>query len=112
MLLARRMTVTLGCLAFAASAANAGDFNNKTVSLIQGPDGRPCTFFILDGVSSADPATPGTPWMALRQSSSGYKENLVILMTAKLAGRPINVSTTGLVVAECGLVEAYRLMLP
>ena len=92
--------------------ANAGDFSNKTVNIIRGPDGRPCTFFILDGVSPADPSTPNTPWMVLRQASPGYKENLAILMSAKLTGRPVNVSTTGTVVSECGHVEAYVVMLP
>ncbi len=92
--------------------ANAADFSNKAVNIIRGPDGRPCTFFILDGVSPADPTTPNTSWMALRQASSGYKENLAILMSAKLTGRVVNVSTTGAVVPECGHVEAYVVMLP
>lgn len=93
-------------------SANAADFSNKAVTIIRGPDGRPCTFFILDGVSPADPTTPNTSWMALRQASSGYKENLAILMSAKLTGRVVNVSTTGAVVPECGHVEAYVVMLP
>jgi len=90
----------------------AGDFWSKTVNIVRGPDGRPCTFFVLDGVSVADPSTPNTAWFALRQASPGYKENLAILMAAKLSGRPVHVSTTGAVVPECGHVEAYVVMLP
>lgn len=92
--------------------AYAGDFYNKTVTIIRGPDGRPCTFFVLDGVSPADPITPNTPWMVLRQTSPGYKENLAMLISAKLTGRQVNVSTNGVVAPECGHVEAYVVMLP
>lgn len=91
---------------------SAADFQNKAVQIVRGPDGRPCTFFALEGVSSADPLTPSSPWFVLRQSSSGYKENLALLISAKIAGRPVHVTTNGVVVSECGHVEAYVVMLP
>lgn len=96
----------------AVGAVDAADFFSKTITVIRGPDGRPCTFFVLDGVSPADPSTPNTSWMVLRQTSVGYKENLAMLVSAKLSGRPVSVSTTGSVVPECGHVEAYVVMLP
>ena len=93
------------CLSALAESAAAGYFPAKTITIVRAPDGRPCTFFILDGVSPADPSTPNTPWMALRQSHPGYKENLAILMSAKLTNRPVNVATSGTVPPECGHVE-------
>jgi hypothetical protein len=106
-----RKSVLIGSLAVAASAATAADFVNKTVGNIRGPDGRPCTFFTLEGVSEADPGTPGTPWFALRQASPGYEENLAILISAKLTGRPIQVTTAGVVAGGCNHVEAYVIIL-
>lgn len=99
-------------LALAVSAARGADFYDKTVQVIRGPDGRPCTFFSLDGVNPSDPSTPSSPWFVLRQASPGYKENLALLMSAKLTGRVVRVSTTGSIVPECGQVEAYVVMLP
>lgn len=99
-------------LSFVAGAASAADFWDKPVAIVRGPDSRPCTFFQLVGVSTADPLTPNLPWMMLRQASPGYKENLALLMSAKLTGAHVNVSTTGAVVPECGGVEAYVVMLP
>jgi hypothetical protein len=93
-------------------SAWSGEFLNKTINIIHPPDSRPCTFFILDGVSAADPATPNTPWMALRQSHVGYRENLAVLMSAKLTGRPVQVVTTGAVVPECGHVDVSVIRLP
>lgn len=90
----------------------AADFFNKTITVIRGPDGRPCTSFVLDGVNPADSSTPNTSWMVLCQAGVGYKENLAMLVDAKLSGRPVSVSTTGSVVPECGHVEAYVVMLP
>lgn len=100
------------CLAGFSEPAAAGYFPNKTITIVRAPDGRPCTFFILDGVSPADPATPNTPWMALRQSHPGYKENLAILVSAKLTNRPVNVITSGTVASECGHVEVTAIELP
>lgn len=93
-------------------SANATDNWNKSVGTIRGPDGRPCTFFTLNG-GSPEPATPGVAWLVLRQATSGYKENLAILMSGKLTGSPVHVSTTGIGVPECnGTVEAHVVMLP
>lgn len=90
----------------------AADFRNKTVQTVCGTDGRPCTFFTLEGVSSADPLTPSIPWLVLRQNSSGYKENLALLISAKIAGRLVHVTTNGVVAPKCGAVESYVVMLP
>ena len=108
------ITCALGLSVLCDTAAAAGSyFANKTVGVIRPPDGRPCTFFWLDGVSPADPATPGVSWMVLRQAQTGYKENLAVLMSAKLTGRTVNVTTNGVPVSECsGTVEAYVVELP
>ena len=51
--------------------------------------------------------------MVLRQAQTGYKENLAVLMSAKLTGRAVNVTTNGTPVSECsGTVEAYVVELP
>jgi len=98
------------CLAI-YTEIHAADFNNNTVQIIRGPDSRPCTFFLLNNVYPADPLTPNSGWFVLRQNSIGYKENLALLLTAKLSGRTVNISTTGTIVPECGQVEAYVVML-
>jgi len=50
--------------------------------------------------------------MVLRQSHVGYKENLAVLLSAKLAGRPVHVTTTGAFVPERGHVEVTVVELP
>lgn len=50
--------------------------------------------------------------MVIRQAAVGYKENLAVLMSAKLTGHPVIVTTTGTVVPECGHVEALVIQLP
>ena len=96
----------------ASSGAVAGSFVGKTITIVRAPDTRPCTFFSLDGVYPADPVTPNSGWFVLRQAAVGYKENLAILMSAKLTGRPVNVGTSGTFVSECGAVEAVVVELP
>jgi len=76
------------------------------------PDSRPCVFFSIIGVSEADPTVkPGWPWFAVRQSQNGFKELYALLLSAKLSGNPVIVSTTGAAVSECdgyvGVSNAY-----
>ncbi len=83
----------------------AGYFLNKSISLIRS-DARPCTLFMLGGVTSADVATSGSPWFALKKSQPAYKENLTLLMSAKLTNKIVHITTSDGLAAECGHIEA------
>lgn len=95
-------------------SAQAVDYtgNGYQVGMIRSPDGRPCTFFTLNGVSVADPILPNSPWFVIPQSAVGYKEMLALLVSAKLTAKPLFVSTTGSVNTACGAAEAYVVTVP
>ena len=97
------LAVTAAVLASPLTAWPASDAN-KSVTIVQSPDNRECIFFQLEGVSVADPATPGTAWFSVSQSHAGYKEIVAALMMARATGAPLqNVTTTGSV--ACGHAE-------
>lgn len=64
------------------------------------------------GVAQADPIVAASPWFVIRQSAVSYKERLSILLTSKLSGKPIFVSTTGNVVAACGQAAVSVVIMP
>ncbi|AZN35141.1 hypothetical protein [Iodobacter ciconiae] len=92
-------------IALQANTLCAAYFPNKSISLIRS-DARPCTLFMLEGVTSADTATSGSPWFALKKSHPAYKENLTLLMSAKLTNKTVHITTSDAMVAECGHIEA------
>ncbi len=83
----------------------AGSFMDKDIGVISSPDGRPCTFSQLKGISNVDDT--GNSWIVIKEGRSGYKEMTSMLLAAKMAGKKIHVSTTGQVQQECGHAEAY-----
>lgn len=98
----------------AAAPSHAADFTGSgyPVGTIRSPDGRPCTFFTLVGVNQADPAVPNSPWFVISQSAVGYKEMLTLLLSAKMTGKPVYLSTSGNLVAACGQAEVIVVMMP
>ena len=103
----------VACALATSGQASADLFVSKTIAMIETPNsGRPCIFIWLDGVSSAGPATPGQPWMAIRQAHPGYREMVAIIMAAKLANRPINVKTLDTLATGCNLVEVDYITFP
>lgn|SRR6266853_2164882 len=98
----RSVVTAVGICAIAASAAAQTSHIGKTIELLQSPDDRPCTFFMLKGITQSDPITPGNPWFALPKAHIGYKEMLSFLLIAYSSGKTVNVYTSGATVPECG----------
>jgi hypothetical protein len=73
-------------------------------------DSRICTFFQLFGTSEADPAFPGAPWFALPKAGSNFEELFSMLLSAKLAGKAIDVTTDG--TTSCGYATVATITLP
>lgn len=95
-------------LAFTSIPANASTIHTqKTILEINAPDHRPCTFVRLQGVTVADPVTPGSPWLALPKTHLGYYESFSMLVTAFTDQIPVTVFTTGNI--ECGHAEIWRI---
>jgi len=76
---------------------------SKDVKTVLSPDSRPCSFFLLNGVTEADSVVPNNGWFAVPISHSGHDVIISILLTAFTTGKPVNVSTTG--AAQCGHAE-------
>jgi hypothetical protein len=113
--IARPTSMAIGLAAsLFCSNASATDYigNGYQVGIIRAPDGRPCTFFSLVGVSVADPVVPNSAWFAIPQAAVGYKEMLALLLSSKLTGKSVYVSTTGAVNASCGQVEVSVIQQP
>lgn len=90
------------CIAGSGSVSAAAHYKKNPYQL-HAPDERPCTLFVLHGVSEADPAVPGSPWFALPNSHQGQKEIFSILLSALLSGKTVNVRTSG--GTACGAAE-------
>ncbi len=104
-------TITILLLMLITSGvATAGTYEWNNVSVIRSPDGRPCLFFQLKGVSNVD--STGNPWFVVKQSHVGYKEILSMIVAAKISGKTMSVSTSGNVVPECGHAEVVVVHLP
>lgn len=106
----RRTFIAIAIAALTLSHAQAIDYAGN--GIVRSPDGRPCTFFQLSGVAVADPVVPASPWFVIPQSAVGYKEMLAMLMTAKITGAKIYVTTTGTVNAARGQAEVSVIHLP
>lgn len=73
----------------------AVDHLGKDVKTIHSPDHRACTFFMLEGVSLADPVAPSNGWFAVPIAHSGHDVIVSILLAAYTTGKKINVRTSG-----------------
>lgn len=89
--------IASACLATGAASSAFADvtYSGKTVTLIQAPDPRPCTFFQLGGVTVADPAATSSAWFAVPQSHVAHDQLVAFLLTAKAMGNTVLVLTTG-----------------
>lgn len=97
---AMSLALLLGLVAASADATMV-PFFDKTVSDLQADSYNPCIFFKLSGVTEANPAVPNDPWFAIDNTQSNAKELYAILLSARLADRPIaRVLTNG--VTACG----------
>lgn len=85
-------------------------YSTQQIGVIRGPDTRMCTFFVLVGVSVADPVVPNVPWFALPKSDPGYNDRMALLLSSKMAGKPISVGTDGTV--SCGHATAVVIEIP
>ena len=103
------ITVLLLLLA-TSGVASAGTYEWNNISVIRSPDGRPCLFFQMKGVSNVD--LTGHAWFVVKQSHVGYKEISSMIMAAKITGKAMSVSTSGNVVPECGHAEVVVVHLP
>jgi hypothetical protein len=79
------------------------DHYGKTIQKIEVAQAS-CHYFILNGVSEADPVVPNSPWFAIPTSHAHAKELYTMLLTARASGMALDrVKTTGNVV--CGHAE-------
>ncbi len=79
---------------------------SKFIAYVQ-MDNRTCLFFTLQGVSEANPVVPGFPWFAIAKSNANYQEMLSMVLSAKLAGKPIGVNTDGTL--NCSVAAAVTI---
>lgn len=70
---------------------------------------RPCAFFRLNDVATADPVAPGNPWFSLPRSHPAFAELFAILMTARAGNMQVKVITTGNL--SCGHPEVREVWL-
>jgi hypothetical protein len=96
-------SVTIGLACSLPVAAFALVHENKEVSLFHSPDTRECVFFQLNGVSEADPVTPGVSWFAIPKTHAGYKEIVAALVLARHTGKPLRW------VATCGHAAVHNI---
>src|SRR4051794_20860354 len=91
-------------LAFIPTVASAAQYSNATVTLIQSATPTAdCTYFMLSGVTQADPSVPGNAWFAVPKTQNGYTNIVAMLISGKLAGAQVTVVTTGAVAGGgCG----------
>jgi len=93
-----RIVAAVMCL-IVSVPAQATAWSNKTVTNLL-IDNRACVFFQLTGVTEADPVAPGQSWFALPKSTPNFQEIYAELLSAKMAGKNIDVITDGTV--ACG----------
>jgi len=67
-------------------------------------DGRNCFFFLLNGVTEADPAVPKGPWFAIPTSAANYQVMVATVLSAKLSNSTLHVLTDG--TTSCGWATA------
>lgn len=80
------------------------------VAMVHSPDGRPCTFFTLEGVASADSSVLLSPWFAISKSAVGYNEMVSMLILSRTKGIPLTqVSTDGS--SSCGHASVVAIVL-
>ena len=83
---------------------------SKSIGALMAPDDtRDCMFFMLEGVTQADPNVVSA-WFAIPRTHPGFKEITGLLLAAKVSGIPINVTTNGQTV--CGHAGVRLVVMP
>jgi hypothetical protein len=91
-----------------SSLASAETWSDKPVGTLSSSyQPSDCIYFTLIGVSQADPAVSG-PWFSMPRSQHGAKEGYAMLLSSKLTGQPVSVSTGG-ASATCGFASVYQI---
>jgi len=94
---ALRIAIFAVVLTCGSTADAAATWTNKMVSVLQ-PDhpSANCFYFMLDGVSVADPAVSSSAWFAVdRVAHPGAADLMATLLAARIAGLPVTVYTSG-----------------
>jgi hypothetical protein len=102
--LASAVSLCLYCLEGAAAQTTQGPL---PVTNVHPPDTRPCAFFQLQGVTTADPVAPGSPWFAIPMTNVGFHEQFALLLTASFGPHTVVAKTTGKLV--CGVAEVNNI---
>jgi hypothetical protein len=85
--------------------------HDATVAMLQAMNtSTDCFFFILTGVTQADPVKPNDPWFAIPRTQNGAKDAYAMLLSAKVAGSVVQVQTTGQL--ACGYAAVGYVALP
>ena len=85
----------VACLFYTDVALSTQQYST-TVLQIQSPASTAdCLWFTLSGVPQADPILPNNPWFAIPRTQNGFGELYAMLLSAKLSGSTVWVSTTG-----------------
>jgi hypothetical protein len=84
--------------------ATAVDYNSATITFISSPTpSANCVYFMLAGVTQADPVSQGNSWFAVPATQNGFSQIYAMLLSVKLVGGTVNVTTTGtLAGGTCG----------
>jgi hypothetical protein len=86
--------ITIAAVAASSSVAFSASWVNKNVANLQSMfSGADCFYFTLEGVSEADPVVPGSPWFAVPRTQFGAKDGYAMLLSAKLSGQSVVVTT-------------------
>jgi hypothetical protein len=104
--------MALGVTAWPCIASNTV---TATVGELQSLEGSAdCIYFTLSGVSVADPALgTGSPWFAMARTTidaARVRDGYAMLLSAKVAGMLVSVSTTG--GTACGYAQVSRISMP
>jgi hypothetical protein len=95
----------------AAPCSAIGDWTAPVEVLQSTYIGSDCIYFTLHGVSVADPALPSTgAWFAMPRTQNGSRDAYAMLLTAKVSGLPVRVSTTGAI--ACGYPQVASIYMP
>ena len=73
----------------------ASDHSDKMILEINSPDERECIFFLLEGVSTADPDVNSSGWFSVPKTHHEYEVIVSMLLASKMANKPVSVRTTG-----------------
>jgi len=97
--------MALALLATPQPSQASSQYTNITISYIELSISDGCYYFLLTGVTEADPSVPGNPRFAIPNTGANAKEMYATLLSARASGTSITrVLTGGSTV--CGTAQA------